>query len=177
MQASSQAQSKCRCSSTSREIASFVTRLIPMPLLGSRRCREIAATIVRERGECALRLFDREPGRSPSPDQRGARLLIYQASRERTQPHLADNWIMALRGAAPDTVTADCAVEASRLSCSIRRTKKLEKRPVGLVFCCTSTGFRSLNNSLLFGRTHAPPPGSATLLQHHIKNRKLILHR
>jgi hypothetical protein len=51
-----------------------------MPLLGSRRCREIAATIVRERGECALRLFDREPGRSPPPDQRGggARLLIYK---------------------------------------------------------------------------------------------------
>jgi hypothetical protein len=59
--------------------------------------------------------FNREPGRSPSPDQRGARLLIYQASRERTQPHLADNWIMALRGAALDT--ADCAIEASRLSC------------------------------------------------------------
>src|SRR5882757_91956 len=83
MQASSQAQSKCRCSSTSREIASFVTRLIPMPLLGSRRCREIAATIVRERGECALRLFDRKPGRSPPPDQRGRR-AVDLSSLERT---------------------------------------------------------------------------------------------
>jgi hypothetical protein len=83
MQASSQAQSKCRCASTSREIASFVTRLIPMPLLGSRRCREIAATIVREREECALRLFDREPGRSPPPEQRG-RTAVDLSSLERT---------------------------------------------------------------------------------------------
>lgn len=43
------------------------SRLIPMPLLGSRRCREITATIVGERGVCALRLFNREPGRPRHP--------------------------------------------------------------------------------------------------------------
>jgi hypothetical protein len=69
------------------------------------------------------------------------------------------------------------AVEITQPGRPIRRPQQQQEEcPVSPVFGSGSAAFRTLHGNLAFGRAHAPPPGPASLLQDHFKNRKLVGH-
>ncbi len=81
------------------------------------------------------------------------------------------------RGARPARAIVTRAVELAQPGRPIRRPQQqLEECPVSPVFGSGSAAFRTLHDNLPFGRAHAPPPGPASLLQDHFKNRKLVRH-
>jgi hypothetical protein len=62
----------------------------------------------------------------------------------------------------------------SRIRSIGRGQQQQEKCPVSVVFGSGTAAFRTLNNGIAVGRGHAPQPFSATFLQDHLKDLKLI---